>query len=762
MYNKKVMICAAALNMMMLAAPITNNIVVKADTSDKTETGDFGELQKKADAFKNETNYDENRDTGDTISGSVDPDEDDNNIGDNITVTTPGENNQQTNFIGVETNGTLGDVNWNITTDGILHITGGNLPAPDKSKISPWIKYASNIKSISFDKSTVGNADSSYLFAGLNNLQSIQNAKNFDTSNVTDMSAMFYNTGLNDLTEVGQLNVANVTKMDDTFSNTKVSDLSPIKDWNVSKLQSAVGMFSGSSITSASPLKNWDTSSLQNTMEMFSNTNLASLDGINTWKTDNLTDISAMFYGTKINSLAGLQNWKTSKVTGMAGTFAGTDISDLKPLSNWDTRSVINTSNMFVHTNIADTTPIANWKMSNVSDMYGMLSNTKLKSVSNLNWDLSKVEDISGLLSDNNNLEKVDLSSIQTAGNLTDISEMFRNDPLLTSVDISSLNTKNVITSDDVFTNSNSLKKINFGSNFVLPNSAIDIPTHGIKKTSENAPVWIGTEAGQPNDGTIPDSEVNSTNKVKGTYNFKGTSKTNNVIIRSNIGEQTVKDVSGMVGETVSVKVPTVSGYKADQDIIHAIVNQDGSITPTPDTYVTYTRTSTSGNTGNNHNSNNTNNSNNNSYDNTDEHTNDSLNIFKENNLISTHFDHSYFTLFNLNDNKMTKSNTRSLAKGTDWRSDQYVVVNGDKYYRVSTNEWINADSVYVYVPNKRVVTVTDKYDAGLLNASGKRVTNRGLAKGSSWRSDRIATLNGSTYFRVATNEFLSINDIDQ
>jgi len=130
----------------------------------------------------------------------------------------------------------------------------------------------------------------------------------------------------------------------------------------------------------------------------------------------------------------------------------------------------------------------------------------------------------------------------------------------------------------------------------------------------------------------------------------------------------------------------------------------------------------------------------------------------KEDNLLATHLDQGYYTLYNFNDGKMSLSKTRSLSKGTDWRSDKRVTVDGQTYFRVSTNEWTRADDVYPYITNKQTVTVNGS-DAGLVNASGNRVTNRGLTKNSSWRSDRIAKINDQKYYRVATNEFVLASD---
>jgi len=255
-------------------------------------------------------------------------------------------------------------------------------------------------------------------------------------------------------------------------------------------------------------------------------------------------------------------------------------------------------------------------------------------------------------------------------------------------------------------------------------------------------------------DGTISTNDsVTYTKDDSGTITPPvGETVISNVTIKSNLGDVVVKDASGVVGQIISVNVPEKSGYGVDKKTINATVNDDKTITPNES--VTYTKDEYGSDSSKNDGSNEkpTNHNGENSYNNTHGA------IVKENNLLATHLDQSYYTLYSFNAGKMSPSKTRSLSKGSDWRSDQRITVNGQTYFRVATNEWVKANSVYPYIQNSQVVTVKN-FDAGLVNASGHRVTNRGLAKNSSWKSDRIAKINDQKYFRVATNEFVLASD---
>lgn len=56
--------------------------------------------------------------------------------------------------------------------------------------------------------------------------------------------------------------------------------------------------------------------------------------------------------------------------------------------------------------------------------------------------------------------------------------------------------------------------------------------------------------------------------------------------------------------------------------------------------------------------------------------------------------------------------------------------------------------------------TVKTKNQAQLYTATGEIVKNRALAKNTAWYTDRVATINGQKMYRVSTNEWVAANDI--
>lgn len=142
-------------------------------------------------------------------------------------------------------------------------------------------------------------------------------------------------------------------------------------------------------------------------------------------------------------------------------------------------------------------------------------------------------------------------------------------------------------------------------------------------------------------------------------------------------------------------------------------------------------------------------------------HHGTSLNNIKQNTTISTFSDGGIVSLYNITGKTTKLVSNRALAAGSDWFSDQQVTIDNQKYYRVATNEWVKASKVYEYQAYSTVVETKD-HTAYLVKAEDKAVTNRALAKDSAWKSDRYIKLNGTIYYRVATNEFVNKQDVTE
>ncbi|ALB28624.1 SLAP domain-containing protein [Companilactobacillus heilongjiangensis] len=121
---------------------------------------------------------------------------------------------------------------------------------------------------------------------------------------------------------------------------------------------------------------------------------------------------------------------------------------------------------------------------------------------------------------------------------------------------------------------------------------------------------------------------------------------------------------------------------------------------------------------------------------------------------IQTHAS-SFKELTKLDSNPVTD---RVLAKNSDWYSDRHVYLDDKLHYRVSTHEWVRDGHVVQYESVNGVVHATET--ASLYNSEGVKVTDRALAKGSTFFADKKATIDGKLMYRVATDEWVDADTV--
>lgn len=105
----------------------------------------------------------------------------------------------------------------------------------------------------------------------------------------------------------------------------------------------------------------------------------------------------------------------------------------------------------------------------------------------------------------------------------------------------------------------------------------------------------------------------------------------------------------------------------------------------------------------------------------------------------------------------------RVLDDESAWKTDRTVMINGEKYYRVSTNEYIKSSDVIQGIVQKGIIKIVNPLGAKMyLDADTSNVDKtRQLSKNSLWIFDRIVKVNNHTYYRVATNDWVDSNDVN-
>ncbi|WP_258004153.1 BspA family leucine-rich repeat surface protein [Gardnerella vaginalis] len=263
--------------------------------------------------------------------------------------------------------------------------------------------------------------DKEGLFSGAN-VSHIRNGKNFDVSNVTDMSYLFKDSSLAvdffyvnfyDPTSLIGWDVSKVTNMEGMFEGcARLQNPKGMRDWNVSNVTNMKNMFEGcTGLENLSGLENWDVSNVRSMSGMFASVirnqdqhdaldingyagemAIASVEPLRKWNVGNVINMNRMFEGcTSITDFTGLEGWDTKNVEEMIGMFEYCkSMSSLVFLEKWNVSNVKDMMVMFALCyKIKNTEGLENWNVSNVKKMDGMFAYcSKLNSISGLsNWN---------------------------------------------------------------------------------------------------------------------------------------------------------------------------------------------------------------------------------------------------------------------------------------------------------------------------------------------------------------------------------------
>ena len=205
----------------------------------------------------------------------------------------------------------------------------------------------------------------------------------------------------------------------DGNNNIKSFDM---KNWDISNVTNMSDMFGGCAYLTSVDVSNWDTSNVTNMSGIFTGcSSLTSID-VSNWDTSNVTDMTYMFgskldyYGSPDHYLVfnniNLNNINTSNVTNMSYMFCGCNKLTNIDVSGFDTSKVAYMSGVFNSCSSLTTVDVSNWDTSNVTDMNRMFFNCgSLTSLDVSNWDTSKVTLMDSIFYNCQKLSALDLSN---------------------------------------------------------------------------------------------------------------------------------------------------------------------------------------------------------------------------------------------------------------------------------------------------------------------------------------------------------------
>lgn len=141
--------------------------------------------------------------------------------------------------------GTSNTCSWSISDAGVLLIkpTSGNectLASLATATSAPWYANRDSVKSVKIEGTVYGNTSIQGLFYGMKNATTID-LSHFNTSNVENMSWMFYHSDATEL-NISSFDTSKVTNMQNMFGGVKTKNLD-LSSFDMSKVTNMNGMY---------------------------------------------------------------------------------------------------------------------------------------------------------------------------------------------------------------------------------------------------------------------------------------------------------------------------------------------------------------------------------------------------------------------------------------------------------------------------------------------------------------------------------------
>lgn len=147
----------------------------------------------------------------------------------------------------------------------------------------------------------------------------------------------------NESIKLWEIDTSKITDMHNLFYQSERKDFTGIEDWNVSNVKDMSHMFEYA-VRFNQDIGSWDISNVRNISWMFAGAKQFNQD-IGNWNTENVKDMNRMFLKT-VNFNQDISRWNVSNVEDMFCMFENAE-SFNQDISNWDISYVRNMRKMF-------------------------------------------------------------------------------------------------------------------------------------------------------------------------------------------------------------------------------------------------------------------------------------------------------------------------------------------------------------------------------------------------------------------------------
>ena len=281
-------------------------------------------------------------------------------------------------------------------------------------------------------------------FYDCNALKQIEGLEYLNTSEVKDMSRMFWGCSALTSLDLKHFNTQNVTNMEGMFRRCSALTSLDLQHFNTQNVTDMRIMFDDCKALKTLDLQNFNTQNVTDMYGMFWNcAALTSLD-LQHFNTQNVIEMSLMFAHCLALTSLDVQNFNTQKVTNMFWMFHSCSALTSLDVQNFNTQNVTDMSGMFAQCSALTSLDVQNFNTQNVTDMSVMFSGCSALTTLNLqNFNTQNVTNMLGMFSGCSALTSLDLQHFNTQ-NVTNMKAMFSGCSALTTLNLQNFNTQKV------------------------------------------------------------------------------------------------------------------------------------------------------------------------------------------------------------------------------------------------------------------------------------------------------------------------------
>jgi surface protein len=254
-----------------------------------------------------------------------------------------------------------------------------------------------------------GVTNMSSMFNRCSVLNSPTNINSWNTSAVTDMSALFSSSSSFNQ-NIGSWNTAAVTNMAVMFADANTFNQN-IGSWNTAAVTNMSTMFLGASAFNQN-IGSWNTAVVTNISFMFAFA-IAFNQNIGSWNTSAVKDMKLMFADAS-NFNQNIGSWNTAAVTDMNSVFANA-IAFNQNIGTWNTSAVTDMRSMFYNAS-AFNQNIGSWNTAAVTDMGSMLNRASTFNQNIGSWNITNATSMTNIFN-NAGINVANYDAILTAWN---------------------------------------------------------------------------------------------------------------------------------------------------------------------------------------------------------------------------------------------------------------------------------------------------------------------------------------------------------